>query len=417
VSATIPEPEATSVTQGPLSGVRVVEWAHVHLGPGAGMFLADMGADVIHVESRQGDMMRRYPTLWGNRFLLDHDRNTFTEDLLRNKRSLTVDLDHEAGREILYGLADRADVFVTNFRPAAVAKHGMDYETLAARNPRLVYAHGTSYGMVGRDKDSPGLEMMGLARGGMMLGSAFAGGEPVYPTMGLNDRIGAIGLLVGILSALYAREQTGEGQLVHTSLLGWMVNLQAVAIACAANTGQDPRPLPRLDQEDPLYNVYLLGDGTWIALGMTIHPERNWPLTCRALGLPELIDDPRFVDPDARAANHRELIDVFDGAFARLTFDEWDARVREHELISCRVNALTDLADDEQVVENGYLVRLPHPDLGEWWHVPTPVHFGKTPVSVRSAAPHVGEHTDEILEHELGYSGAAIEDLRRREVV
>lgn len=409
--------EGTTVTTGPLSGVRVVEWAHVHLGPGAGMFLSDMGADVVHVESRDGDMMRRYPTLWGNRFLLDQGRNTFTEDLLRNKRSLTVDLGHEEGKEILYALSDRADVFVTNFRPAAVAKHGMDYATLSARNPRLIYAHGTSYGMIGPDKDSPGLEMMGLARGGMMLGSAFAGGDPVYPTMGLNDRIGAIGLLVGILSALYSRERTGAGQLVHTSLLGWMVNLQAVAIACAANTGQDPRPLPRLDQEDPLYNVYLLGDGTWIALGMTIHPERNWPRTCRALGLPELVDDPRFVDVDARATHHRELIDMFDEAFARLTYPEWESRVREHELISCRVNALTDLADDEQIVANGYMVKLPHPDLGEWWHVPTPVHFDKTPVGVRSVAPHVGEHTDAILAEDLGYSRAAIDDLRKREVV
>jgi CoA:oxalate CoA-transferase len=405
------------VTHGPLSGVRVVEWAHVHLGPGAGMFLADMGADVIHVETREGDMMRHYPTLWGNRFLLDQGRNTFTEDLLRNKRSLTVDLNSEEGREILYSLVDRADVFVTNFRPAAVAKHGMDYETLSARNPRLVYAHGTSYGMVGSDKDSPGLEIMGLARGGMMLGSAFRDGDPVYPTMGLNDRIGAIGLLVGILSALFARERTGAGQLVHTSLLGWMVNLQAVAVACAANTGQDPRPLPRLDQKDPLYNVYRLGDGTWIALGMTIHPDKNWPLTCRALGLPELVGDPRFVDLEARAANHRELITIFDDAFAKLTYDEWDARVREHELISCRVNALTDLADDEQVVANDYMVKLPHPDLGEWWHVPTPVYFEKTPVSVRSAAPHIGQHTDEILEQELGYSRNAIDELREREVV
>jgi crotonobetainyl-CoA:carnitine CoA-transferase CaiB-like acyl-CoA transferase len=404
------------MNQGPLAGVRVVEWAHVHLGPGAGMFLGDMGADVIHVESRDGDMMRRYATLWGNDFLLDAGRNTFTEDLLRNKRSIAVDLNDEDGKEIVHRLADRADVFITNFRPAAVAKQRLDYETLSARNPRLVYAHGTSYGHVGPEKDSPGLEMMGLARGGMMLGSAVPGGEPVYPTMGLNDRIGAIGLLVAILSALYAREQTGAGQLVHTSLLGWMVNLQAVAIACAANTGQDPRPLPRQDQDDPLYNVYRTADGTWIALGMTIHPEKNWPLVCRALGRPELIDDPRFVDAHRRAENHRELIEIFDHEFGKLEFADWDATAHEYGLIACRVNALTDLAADEQVLANGYMVKLPHPELGDWWHVPTPVYYEKTPVSVRSVAPHVGEHTDEIL-GDLGYSAERIRDLRERSVV
>jgi crotonobetainyl-CoA:carnitine CoA-transferase CaiB-like acyl-CoA transferase len=404
------------MNEGPLAGVRVVEWAHVHLGPGAGMFLGDMGAEVIHVESLEGDMMRRYATLWGNDFLLPNGRNTFTEDLLRNKRSLTVDLNHDEAKEIVYRLVDDADVFITNFRPAATVKQRLDYATLAARNPRLIYAHGTSYGSTGPEKDSPGLEMMGLARGGMMLGSAFADAEPVYPTMGLNDRIGAIGLLIAILSALYARERTGEGQLVHTSLLGWMVNLQSVAVACAANTGQDPRPLPRREQHDPLYNVYRLQDGTWIALGMTIYPERNWPLVCEALGRSELVDDPRFVDAAARAENHRALVDIFDACFAELTFEEWDAKVHELELIACRVNSLTDLAHDEQVVANNYLVRLPHPELGEWWHVPTPIEYEKTPVRVQSVAPHVGEHTDEILRG-LGYDDAAIAELHERRVV
>ena len=130
-----------------------------------------------------------------------------------------------------------------------------------------------------------------------------------------------------------------------------------------------------------------------IALGMTIHPERNWPLTCAALGRTDLVDDPQFADAEARATNHRALIDIFDEVFAGLTFDEWDARVHEHGLIACRVNALTDLATDEQVLANDYLVNLPHPDLGEWWHVPTPVEFEKTPVSVRTPAPHVGQHT------------------------
>ena len=118
-----------------------------------------------------------------------------------------------------------------------------------------------------------------------MLGSAVAGGEPVYPTMGLNDRLGAIGLLVAILSALVARERTGEGQLVETSLLGWAVNLQSVAISYTANTGKDLRPLPRLEQDDPNYNVYQLKDGSWTALGMTIHPDKYWPILCDALGV------------------------------------------------------------------------------------------------------------------------------------
>jgi crotonobetainyl-CoA:carnitine CoA-transferase CaiB-like acyl-CoA transferase len=404
------------MADGPLAGIKVVEWAHVHFGPGAGMFLSDMGADVIHVESRDGDMMRVYASLWGNEFMLDHGRNTFTEDLLRNKKSITVDLKQDEAKEIVRRLADDADVFLTNFRPAAARKLGLDYPTLAARNPRLIYALGTSYGLDGPEKDAPGLEMMGLARGGLMLGSAIEGQEPVYPTMGLNDRLGAIGLLVAILSALVARERSGVAQHVDTSLLGWTVNLQASAISCAANTGQAMRPLPRREQDDPNYNIYQLGDGTWIALGMTVHPDKYWPVLCRALGRPELIDDTRFATVEKRRENFPALIDIYDAAFAELTWEEWDAKIHEYELISCRVNSLTDLASDEQILVNGYMEKLPHPDLGEWWYMPTPVQYEKTPISIRSAAPQLGENTDEIL-GELGYSDEQIRDLRAREVV
>lgn len=405
------------MADGPLKGIRVVEWAHAHLGPGAGMFLADMGAEVIHVESRgDGDLMRRFATLWGHNFLLDNGRNTFTEDLLRNKQSLAVDLTKREGRDIVDRLVEEADVFITNFRPAAVAKLDMGYERLSSLNPGIIYAHGTSYGSAGPAKDSPGLEMMGLAEGGLMLGSATPGGDPVYPSVGLNDRLGAIGLLVAILSALVSRERTGEGQSVHTSLLGWTVNLQAVAVSYAANVGKDPRPLSRKDQNDPMYNVYCLKDGVWIALGMCIHPDRYWPLLCQALERPDLLEDARFAGSEPRDVHHRELIEILDEVFATMTYDEWQEKVAQYDLIACRVNSLTTLHEDEQILANGYMVKLPHPDLGEWWYAPTPIEFEKTPVSVRSAAPHLGENTDEILAG-LGFSEDDIRELRHREVV
>jgi crotonobetainyl-CoA:carnitine CoA-transferase CaiB-like acyl-CoA transferase len=406
------------MADGPVSGLRVVEWAHAHLGPGAGMFLGDMGADVIHVEPRgRGDLLRSFEGLWGHRFVLDDGRrHALLEDLLRNKRSIEVDLDKPEGRDILYRLVADADVFITNFRPAAVAKHDMGYDRLRTINPRLIYAHGTSYGSQGPGKDAPGLEMMGLAEGGLMLGSAAPEAEPVYPSMGLNDRLGAIGLLVAVLSALVARERTGEGQLVHTSLLGWTVNLQAAAISYAANTGNDIRPPARGDQNDPLYNVYRLKDGTWTALGMCIHGDRYWPLLCHALDRPDLVGDARFESRALRDTHHRELIEILDEELGRLTRDDWEERVRRHDLIACRVNSLTTLQEDPQVLANDYMVKRPHPDLGQWWYTPTPIEFEKTPVSVRTEAPLLGQHTDEILA-ELGYSEGEIQRLREREVV
>src|SRR4051812_9486732 len=405
------------MAEGALEGLRVVEWAHAHLGPGAGMFMADMGADVIHIEARvEGDSMRRFPTLWGHNFIFDHERNSFTEDLLRNKRSIGVDLKSEEGRDVVKRLVEGADVFITNFSPRAVVNARMTYDDLGPLNPRLIYAQGTSYGSAGPTKDAPGLEMMGQAEGGLMLGSATPGGEPVYPTCGLNDRLGAIGLLVAILAALNARSRTGEGQMVHSSLLGWTVNLQAVAVGYAANSGNDLRPPARKDQTDPMYNVYKLGDGIWIALGMCIHTDRYWPRLCQAIERPELIDDPRFSTYSLREQHHRELIEIFDDVFARLTYGDWAERVVEYDLIACRVNSLVDLNEDEQILANNYMVKLPHPDLGEWWYAPTPIEFEKTPVSIRSVAPHHGEHTDEVLA-ELGYSEEEIRGLREREVV
>ena len=261
------------MTAGPLAGIRVVELAHYHMGPGAGMFLADMGAEVIHVEQRgTGDLMRKFSTLWGIDFTLPGERNAFTEDLLRNKKSLTLDLAKQEGRTVLHQLVARSDVFLTNLRQVALDKRKMDYPTLSAIAPALIYCHGSGYGARGPLKDSPGNEMMGLARSGVMLGSAHEGAEPIYPSVGLNDRLGAIGMAMGILAALVARERTGVGQLIETSLLGWMINLQAVGAQIAANTGQNPRPPRREDANDPLYNYYRCRDGVLGRLGHG-HPQ------------------------------------------------------------------------------------------------------------------------------------------------
>jgi crotonobetainyl-CoA:carnitine CoA-transferase CaiB-like acyl-CoA transferase len=406
------------MADGPLSGIKVVEWAHFHMGPGAGMFLADMGAEVIHVERRgEGDLMRHFSTLWGVDFRLEGDRNAFTEDLERNKSSLAVDLNKPEGRDLLHRFVEKTDVFLTNMRPAALEKQKMDYATLSALNPALIYCHGTGYGPPGPARDRPGNEMMGLASSGLMLGSAPHGGEPVYPTVGLNDRLGSIGMTVGILAAIVARERRGVGQLIETSLLGWMLNLQAVGAQIAANTGQDPRPARRTDANDPLYNYYLCRDGVWVALGMVIHKEVFWPKVCEALGRPGLAVDERFATVAKREENCAELIEIFDELFSRIDYADWDELARKHDFISTRVNALTDLADDVQVQANGYIQRLPHPVHGEWAYVTTPLEFSETPVSISRPAPQCGEDNDELLHSWLDLSDDEIGDLYRDEII
>jgi CoA:oxalate CoA-transferase len=402
---------------GPLAGVRVIEWAHAHMGPAGGMFLGDMGADVVHVERPDGDIMRRTVGTWGVSHMLPHGRNAIFEDLSRNKRSLALDLSKPAGGRIMHGLVKHADVFLTNMRPAATVKHRLDYETLSQLNPRLIYCGATSFGERGPERDSPGLEMMGMARSGMLFGSSVRGQPPQHPTVGTSDRLGGIGIALGVISALYARERTGDGQAVYTSQLGWGVNLQTVAVHIGANTGQNHRPVPREEANDPLYNWYQCKDGTWTALGMIIYGERFWPIVCDVLGLKEIVDDARFATTEAREANRRELIAIFDEAFARITYPEWERAVHENDLIATRVNELTDLATDEQILANEYIQRQEHPVLGPWNWVTTPLRFTKTPVSIRTPAPEIGEHTDDVLRDYLGTSPEELERLRADGVI
>ena len=410
--------EANGLPPGPLAGMRVIEWAHAHMGPAGGTFLGDMGADVIHIEvPGAGDMMRYHEGTWGVRQMLPDGRNAIFEDLSRNKRSIAIDLKRPEGRRIVHELVRDADVFLTNMRPAAVEKLELDYETLAEINPRLIYCGGTSFGERGPDKDSPGLEMMGLARSGMLFGGALQGEPPAYPTVGISDRLGGIGIAMGILAALVHRERTGEGQAVYTSQLGWGVNLQTVAIHIAANTGQVQRPVPRDDTNDPLYNWYRCRDGTWTALGMIIYGDRFWPQICQVLGLYDLAEDPRFATVAARDENHRELIAILDDAFARIDYTDWERAVRERGFIATRVNDLTDLATDEQILANEYIKEQDHPALGPWKWVTTPLRFTKTPVSIRTPAPGIGEHTDEVLTGVLGYAPDQIAQLRTDDVV
>ena len=398
---------------GPLAGIRVIEWAHAHMGPAGGMFLGDMGADVIHVETPgTGDMMRHHEGTWGVSQLLPDGRCAIFEDLSRNKRSITVDLNNIEGKRIMHELVERADVFLTNMRPAAVAKHELDYETLAKLNSRLVYCGATSYGERGPEKDSPGLEMMGLARSGMLFGGAIRGEPPAYPTVGISDRLGGIGIAMGILAALFAREQTGEGQAVYTSQLGWGINLQTVAVHIAANTGQIQRPVPREEANDPLYNWYRCRDGTWTALGMIIYGDRFWPEICGVLGIDELAADTRFTTVAAREEHRHELVSILDDAFARIDFPDWDRAVHERGFIATRVNDLGDLAADEQILANEYIK-----EQDGWKWITTPLRFTKTPVSIRTKAPDIGEHTDEVLREVLAYTPERVAELRAADVL
>ncbi|MFN8533938.1 MAG: CoA transferase [Dehalococcoidia bacterium] len=407
------------MTEGALAGIRVIDWTHYHQGAAGAMLLAELGADVIHVEPPgRGDLMRGLASMFGVPLALPGGRHALFEDLNKNKRSICLDLARPAGREIMYRLVEQADVFVTNMRPQAVHKLGMEYPALAERAPRLIYGEASAFGDRGPERESPGLELMAYARSGGMLASGEAGWPPVYLAPGIGDRIGGIFLAFGVLAALVVRERTGIGQYFSTSQLGGMIHLQSAAVLATLLTGQNVRATPRERANNPLFNWYLCRDGRWIALGILIDVQRHWPVFCRAIGRPELIEDSRFADTAARARHGAELVAILDDLFAEQPCDEWERRLRAGgDLTFTPMNSLADLAADPQIRANGYLIEFNHPTLGPTPATPLPIAFSATPTATPTAAPACGQHTEEILIELLGLTWEEIASLREQAVI
>jgi crotonobetainyl-CoA:carnitine CoA-transferase CaiB-like acyl-CoA transferase len=401
----------------PLDGIRVIDWTIWQQGPIASAMLGDLGAEVIKVEQRgTGDPGRYLTQAFGQS--LEKRPNFYFEANNRNKRGITLDLKTEEGRQVIYDLVAKSDVFVQNYRKGVAHRLGLDYETLREHNPRLVYASASGYGPEGPDSAEPSFDYLGLARSGIM----FAAGEPEMPPLavvgGIADQMGGGMLAYGVLAALVARERHGVGQEVDASHLGSMTWLQGLSVSCKLMLGLAfPRTL-RSRAGNPLWNHYECKDGKWIALAM-LQSDRYWADLARAIGRPELAADERFKDGGERFRHAEPAIAILDEVFATRTRDEWVAHLSESEgdFIFSIVNSVDDLPEDPQVLANDYVVDFDHPQHGETRVLGIPVQLGETPGSIRLAAPELGQHTEEILLDVLGYDWDRITELRDRKVI
>jgi len=401
---------------GPLEGIRILDMTTGQHGPVATQMLADMGADVIKVEGREKpDGGRFLVTLMGGEVSL----NSYFESNNRNKRALTVDLKKEKGRELLYRLAEKSDVFVTNYREAAVRELGVDYATLSRINSRLIYAMGYGFGRHGPDCGKPALDLAAQARGGIWSIS----GEPDEPPprigAGMADQVGGGILAYGIMLALFARERTGEGQEVNTSLLGSQAWLGSVILQHYLFYGDNMPAVSRASRKEarnPLWSVYECQDGKWVCLAM-LGADPYWPDFCEVMGIKHLEKDPKFENQLIRAENAAELITILDERFASKTRDEWVKRLNERELIWAPVNDYADVIADPQMAANDYIVDFEHPAHGQVKLVGIPINLSKTPGDIRMPAPEFGQHTEEVLMEIGGYSWEDIARLREEEVI
>jgi len=400
----------------PLDGIRVIDWTIWQQGPVASLMLGDLGADVIKIEERVGGDPGR-GVLKAQGLDLRDRPNFYFEANNRNKRSLTVDLKKPAGVAIVQRLAERADVFVQNFRKGVAARLGLDAATLRARNPRLVYASASGYGPEGPESGAPSFDYLGLARSGIMYSCGEPDDEPLAIAGGIADQMGAIMLAYGIVTALLARERTGRGQEVDASHLGSMAWLQGLGLSARLMLGRALPRQPRRFATNPLWNHYRCGDGLWLALSM-LQPDRYWERFCAVLEIPEAAADARFKSMLDRMMNAGECIALLDEVFARRPRAEWLRRLAEGgDFIYSIINAVDDLPDDPQMQANGYVTAFEHPAFGPTQVVGLPVRLSDTPGSIRLPAPEFGQHTEAILTEVLGYSWEEIGRLREAEVI
>jgi len=402
------------MTAGPLNGVKVVEITMFQQGPVAGMRLGDLGAEVIKIEAKTGDPGRGFMKIIGAMAGLK-GRNYYFEHTNRNKRSIVLDLKNKEGMEVFLKLIDTADVFLNNMSIEAPIKLGIGSEKLLARNPRLIYAQASGWGRKGPDANDLSFDYTGIARCGMMLSCGERGTPPTQILPGIGDEIGGLMCAWGVTAALYAREKTGRGQIVDTSLMGSLIAMLGFILAAPAILGQEfPREM-RSSAGNPLYNHYRCKDDKWIAIAH-LDPDRYWPKICKAVGIEELQNDPRFNSIEARGKNAKELVAILDRRFAAKTRDEWTKILKEQGCIFTPVQTLSEVTHDPQACANNYFIHIDHPVWGKTKMTGFPWDFSETPASWRREAPAFGQHTEEILS-ELGYSRNDIAKLREEGVI
>ena len=395
-----------------LDGITVLDLSHALAGPFATTMLADFGANVIKIEPPEGDPMRG---MFLNAAGIDVPINPPFELDNRGKRSIGLNLQHADGRAIAQQLLRDADVFVTNLRATALQKFGLGYEDLQPLNPQLIYCHLSGYGLSGDDKDRPAYDIGAFwSRAGIGWSLVPEGGEPPQQRGGMGDHTTALSAVGAVCAALIARQRTGEGQLVATSLLrtgmyvlGWDLNIRL-------RFGHVAPPYTRTAVPNPVVNCYRAADGKWFWL-LGLQGDRHWPDVVRAVGQPDLLTDSRFRDMRGRRENAGVLVPILDALFETKSMQEWSAIFDRENVWWAPVQSPDDVATDPQARAAGGMVATPVSE-GTADMVASPADFCGTPTQPGLPAPEFGQHTEEIL-LELGYDWERIAQLKENGAV
>lgn len=400
---------------GALDGIRVIDLTVWFQGPVAAQHLADFGAEVIKVERPQGgDQGRGVRSI---KALPVGDWNQYFLVINRNKKSMALDLKKPAGREVMYRLVEKSDVFLSNMGIELLESWNLGYEKLSSINPRLVYATNTGYGRFGQ-VNKPSFDMTVQALTGLMARLGEPGQPPIYLGMGSGDAYGGLMSALGIMLALYHRNRTGRGQMLDASLYGAQLFLTAPSLQAYLATGDAEHAQQKSRKHAPnaLWNLYKAKDN-WLYLCVPDTAD-NWRKLCDSLGTPGLTTDPRYGDTEKRRKNSRSLIGLLGKAIGTRTAAEWMTRWQPLGIVASPVQNLADLAADPQAWANDYFVETYCEEVQRRVKVRgLPIGLSKTPGHVESLGPELGAHTEFILTETLGYSWEEVGEFKEQGVI
>jgi crotonobetainyl-CoA:carnitine CoA-transferase CaiB-like acyl-CoA transferase len=392
-----------------LAGLRVLDLSRVLAGPYCTMVLADYGADVVKVEEPgSGDSTRG----WGPPWVGDQSAYFLTAN--RNKRSLTVDLKTAAGQQIVQQLALGSDVVVENFKVGDAARLGVDYATLAARNPRLLYCSITGYGQTGPAREQAGYDFVVQAQGGIMSVTGPVEGEACKVGVAIADITAGLFAATAILAALHERTTSGRGQWIDIALLdaqiGWLANVAQNYLA----TGDPPRRYGNAHPSIVPYETFATADGH---LALAIGTDEQFRKFCQAAGSPALAEEERFRTNQARVEHRSVLVPFLQELLRTRSTAVWLALCAEQKVPAGPINDIPAALADAQVQARGMVQEVEHPTLGRIALLGPVAKFERTPATVRSAPPPLGFHTEEVLAELLGYTASQIAQLRAQGVI
>jgi CoA:oxalate CoA-transferase len=410
---------------GPLAGIRVLDLTRILSGPFSTMLMADLGADVIKVEQPvtgdpargNGPFIKRVDgKITLDEAQADDNFSTYFMSINRGKRSIAIDMAKPDGKELLLRLAEHADVLIENFRPGTMAKLGLDYEALNARNPRLVAASISGFGQTGPYSYRPALDVIVQGMGGMLSITGEPGRGPVRPGASIGDITAALFATVAIQSALLERERSGLGQYIDISMLDCQVAIMENAFARYFSLGQIPQRIGTRHPSSTPFQAFETSDGHVVVAIMGGSTEQ-WPLFCAAIDHPELMDDERYNSGWARTQRYDELIPIIEEAMRQRTTAEWVETLAEMGIPVGPVQDIAQVANDPQIAHRGMFVELDHPALGPTKFTGNPIKLSRTPGAPSRVPPQLGEHSSGILTELLEMSPDEVSGLIAEGVV